>query len=238
MILALESLGDAMATLIIGNKNYSSWSLRPWVLMEMLGMPFVEHLEPFEGSDNYDRFREFSPSGKVPCLVEDGITIWDSLAVVERLAEIDPRVWPEAIAARAFARSVSCEIHSGFTAVRAACPMICRTQFRFQEASPAVDRELARLDELIAQGLETFKGSFMAGGQFTAVDAFLCPIAVRVSGFQLPLSLSSLDYCARLLALEPMQRWISEARAEPWVDEQEELTARKNAVVLTSDQDL
>lgn len=233
IIQRLGSIGDEMATLIIANKNYSSWSLRPWVLMKMLGMSFVEHLEPFEGADNYDRFRQFSPSGKVPCLIEDGITIWDSLAVVERLAEIDPRVWPESLAARAFARSVACEIHSGFSAVRMACPMICRTQFKFQTALPDVDRDIARLDELIGQGLKTFKGPFLTGAQFTAVDAFLCPMAVRVAGFQLQLSAASLDYCSRLLALEPMQRWIKEAKSEPWVDEQEELVARRNAVVLT-----
>ncbi len=224
-----------MATLIIGNKNYSSWSLRPWVLMKMLEMPFEERLERFQGPDNYDRFRQFSPSGKVPCLIEDGVTIWDSLAVVERLAEIDTRVWPETLAARAFARSVACEIHSGFMALRTACPMICRTQFKFQSASAEVDRDLVRLDELLQQGLENFGGPFLTGDRFTAADAFLCPIAVRVSGFQLHLSSSSLNYCKTLLALEPMQRWILEAKAEPWVDDLEEMAARRNAVVISAD---
>ena len=114
-----------MYTLYIANKNYSSWSLRPWLLMRALSIPFEEQLVAFEEGSNWARFREFAPNGRVPCLHDDGIVVWDSLGITEYLAERHSGVWPESAQARAWARSASAEMHSGFDALRGLCPMNC-----------------------------------------------------------------------------------------------------------------
>ena len=139
-----------MFDLYIANKNYSSWSLRPWVLMKALNIPFNEHVMPFEGGvgDSHATFTRFSPSGLVPCLVDsdDEVTVWDSLAIVEYLAETYPGVWPEDKAARAWARCASAEMHSGFGALRAECPMNCGVRVGLKELSAGLSNNLARLD--------------------------------------------------------------------------------------------
>src|SRR5262245_26820791 len=138
-----------MYQLFIANKNYSSWSLRPWVLMRELGIPFEEQLVPF----GTRAFREFSPTSRVPCLLDGDNTIWESIAIVEYLAEKTPRVWPGDPIARAWARSAAAEMHAGFQALRNICTMNCGIRVRIDPWPADVRQDVARIDELWSQGL-------------------------------------------------------------------------------------
>lgn len=211
-----------MYRLHIANKHYSSWSLRSWVLMRELGIAFEEQLSPFEPDSSWTRFRDFSPTGLVPCLVDGQHVVWESLAIVEYLAERHPGVWPADTAARAWARCASAEMHAGFAALRSQCPMSCGVRVRMAHLDDALLGSLARLDELWQQGLTRFGGPFLAGTAFSAVDAFFAPVAFRVQSFGLPLGEASAAYVERLLALSSMQQWYAEALAEPWIDPQHE----------------
>ncbi|MDN3555332.1 glutathione S-transferase family protein [Halomonas maura] len=214
-----------MYRLHIANKNYSSWSLRPWLLMRELEIPFAERLTPFDAGSSWASFRAFSPTGKVPCLIDGELAVWDSLAIVEYLAERHAGVWPEDSAARAWARSACAEMHSGFSALRGECPMNCGLRVRVTTPSTPLRHDLARLEELWQQGLEAFGGPFLAGEAFSAVDAFFAPVAFRVQGFELALGSSARDYVERLLARPGMQDWYRAALAEPWRDEPHEREA-------------
>ena len=220
-----------MYTLYIGNKNYSSWSLRPWVLMRELGIGFEEKLVPFVASGTPSPFTAFSPSGKVPCLVDGAITVWDTLAIAEYLAESHPAVWPRAVQARAFARSASAEMHSGFFALREVCSMSCGVRVRIGEWSDAVRRDLDRLDALWQDGLTRFGGPFLAGAAFTAVDAFYAPVAFRIQTYAPPLSEAARRYAARLLELPAMKSWYADALREPWRDVEHEQHVLKYGAV-------
>lgn len=207
-----------MLTLYIANKNYSSWSLRPWILMRVLDIPFEERLVPFTANSNWEEFRRFSPSGKVPALVTERGTIWDSLAIAEFLAEQYSNVWPSEQMTRAWARSASAEMHSGFVNLRERCSMNCGVEIRLHEESAALRRDIARINELWQEGLTRFGGPFLAGSQFTAVDAFYAPVAFRVRTYGLTLDAPAAAYAERLLALPAMQEWMKDAIAEPWRD--------------------
>ncbi|HSP32317.1 MAG TPA: glutathione S-transferase family protein [Halomonas sp.] len=211
--------------LFIANKNYSSWSLRPWVLMRQLQIPFTEHLMPFAGPDTAASFRAFSPSGKVPCLVDGDMRVWDSLAIAEYLAETHPGIWPEDRAARTWARCATAEMHSGFVQMRNICTMNCGLRVQLHDTPPALQAELARLDELWVEGIQRFGGHVLAGKEFTAVDAFFAPVAFRLQTYNLQLSVTAMEYVARLLMLEPMREWYDAALKEPWRDEMHEQDA-------------
>ena len=215
-----------MLKLYIGNKNYSSWSLRPWVLMRELEIGFEECLVPFPGPAEPNPFRAFSPSGKVPCLVDGDVTVWDSLAICEYLAERFPRVWPADARARAWARSAAAEMHSGFSNLRNTCTMNCGLRVQLRTVPPAVTSEWARIDELWREGLARFHGPFLAGGTFTAVDAFYAPVAFRIQTYSPVLSAAALDYAGRLRSLPAMRDWYEAALREPWREEQHEAEAR------------
>lgn len=225
-----------MFDLYIANKNYSSWSLRPWVLMKALNIPFNEHVMPFEGGvgESNATFRRFSPSGLVPCLVDSDVevAVWDSLAIVEYLAETYPDVWPEDKVARAWARCASAEMHSGFSALRNECSMNCGVRVALKEHSVGLTNNLARLNTLWQEGLERFGGPFLAGEQLSAVDAFYAPVAFRVQTFSLPLSEASQAYVQRLLAHPAMEEWYQAALAETWREPMHEQDTIKNAALL------
>ncbi len=212
-----------MYDLYIANKNYSSWSLRPWVLMRQLQIGFNEHLVPFGDPAAWDRYRETSPTGKVPCLLDGRSTVWDSLAIAEYLGERHRGVWPADAAARAWARCAAAEMHSGFTELRSRCSMSCGVRVRLKEFPRALERELARLGSLWNDGLGRFGGPFLAGGAFTAADAFFAPVAFRIQSYGLTLDDPSAAYAARLLELAPMRQWYAEGLAETWRDEPHEL---------------
>ena len=211
-----------MYRLYIGNKNYSSWSLRPWLLMQMLGIAFEEQLTPFGGG----AFEGFSPNGKVPCLDDDGAIIWDSLGITEYLAERHPGVWPSNLVARAWARCAAAEMHSGFGALREYCTMNCGIRVRLETPRPALDRDIARIESLWAEGLDRFDGPWLAGPEFSAVDAFFAPVAFRFQTYGVALGDRAADYAERLRALPAMQAWYAAALAEPWRDPAHEEEAR------------
>lgn len=226
-----------MFDLYIANKNYSSWSLRPWVLMKALEVPFNEHLMPFEGGSgkSHATFTRFSPSGLVPCLVDvtanSELAVWDSLAIVEYLAEQYANVWPSDKAARAWARSASAEMHSGFGTLRDECSMNCGVRVELNSLPANLNTDVKRLDALWQQGVERFGGPFLAGEHFTAVDAFYAPVAFRVQTFTLPVSEASQAYVKRLLALPAMQAWYQSALEEPWREPIHEAETLKNATL-------
>lgn len=208
-----------MYALYIANKNYSSWSLRPWVLLKTLGIDFDERFVPFLQGSSYEEFRKFSPTGLVPCLVDGDLTVWDSLAITEYAAEDHPQIWPADRAARAWARSAAAEMHSGFSALRNICGMNIGVRVRMAEISPALQANLDRMDELWNQGLSRFGGPFLAGETFTAVDAFFCPVAFRIQTYDLKLSDEALAYAERLRNLPAMQEWYEAGLAETIRDE-------------------
>ncbi len=205
-----------MYVLHIANKNYSSWSLRPWVLMRTLDIPFEEQLTPFPTGSSWDLYRPFSPSGRVPCLVDDGWAVWDSLAIAEYLAERHHGVWPVEAKARAWARSAAAEMHSSFTALRGACPMNCGLRVEPLPMSAALKQDLFRLGDLWNDGLARFGGPFLAGAHFTAVDAFFAPVAFRVQSYGLSFEGAAAAYPTQLLGLPAMQDWYASGLAETW----------------------
>jgi glutathione S-transferase len=207
-----------MYQLYIANKNYSSWSLRPWVLMRELQIPFVEHMLPFGEASSWDPYRKISPSGKVPCLIDDGTIVWDSLAIAEYLAERHEAVWPANRGARAWARSAAAEMHSGFNELRNRCSMTCGVRVRLKEFPMALDRDITRLSALWSDGLQRFGGPFLTGSAFTAVDAFFAPVAFRVRSYGLTLDSVAAEYGVRLLSLRTMKDWYTDALKEKFRD--------------------
>ncbi len=223
-----------MYELHIANKNYSSWSLRPWVLMRALGIPFKERIHPFGEGSNWEEFRAFSPSGRVPCLHDGDTVVWDSLAIAEYLGERHPGVWPEDAPARAWARSAAAEMHAGFGELRTRCSMSCGQRVELAEQGPALMADVARIDELWSEGLDRFGGPYLAGNGVTAVDAFYAPVVFRVQTYGLPLSEPSQAYVERMLDHQAMREWYDAALAETWRDEAHELDIR-SAGTVTAD---
>lgn len=216
-----------MYKLYIGNKNYSSWSLRPWILMRALEIPFEEELIPFDVGTSFDKFRSFSRSGLVPCLHDGDIVIWDSLAIAEYLAESHATVWPAEPSVRAWARCVSAEMHSGFSALRNQCSMNCGLRVALNGIDAELHKDLDRIDEIWTEGLSRFGGPFLAGDCFTAADAFYAPVAYRAQTFDLPLGAAARAYADTLIALPAMQDWYQAALQEPWreIHHEEEILA-------------
>jgi glutathione S-transferase len=203
-----------MYDLYIANKNYSSWSLRAWVLMRELRLAFREHLVPFGQEASWQSFRKVSPSGKVPCLVDGDTVVWDSLAIAEYLAEANDAVWPEQAEARAWARSAAAEMHSGFSELRGRCSMTCGQRIRLHETPAALEHDIARLGGLWIEGLRRFGGPFLAGKAFTAVDAFYAPVAFRIQSYRLPLDAPAAAYAEHLLGIGAMREWYAAALKE------------------------
>ena len=203
-------------TLITANRNYSSWSLRPWVLMRALGIAFEDRIEPFLAPDNYDAFRAFSPSGLVPVLIDGTRTVWDSLGIVLYLAERHAGVWPDDAEARAWAQCATAEMHGGFGAVREAYLMNVGVRVAPLPPSPQCARQIARLGEIWAEGLARFGGPWLAGAAFTAVDAFYAPVAFRVRTYGLDIGEAGAAWVARLLDHPAMLEWEEAALAESW----------------------
>ena len=204
-----------MITLYVANKNYSSWSLRPWVLMRQLGIAFDEQVRPFTDGPAL-AFGDVSPSGRFPCLVDGDTVVWDSLSIAEYVAEAHPQVWPVDRQARAFARSAAAEMHSGFQSLRNICGMNVGIRVELKEIPAGLATDIARLDALWTDGLTRFGGPFLAGSTFTAADAFFCPVAFRVQTYDLKLSAPARAYAQRLLDLPAMQDWYQAALKETW----------------------
>ena len=203
-----------MYTLYIGNKNYSTWSLRAWVLMKTLGIAFEEKQFALYRPETPARLRQVSPSSRVPCLHDGDVVVWDSLAIAEYLAERHDGVWPKDAIARAWARSAAAEMHSGFARLRDEFGMNVKLRSA-KSPSPAVAGEIARIVELWREGRERFgrDGDFLCGA-FTAVDAFWCPVAFRFQTYGVALDGTAAAYCRALLALPAMREWAADAADE------------------------
>lgn len=213
-----------MMKLYIGNKNYSSWSMRSWVLLKQAGIPFEEVMVRFDAFTPDSQFkaalRPLSPTGKVPLLVDGELVVWDTLAIAEYVAEQFPgkTLWPADKAARARARSVCAEMHSGFTALRSHCPMNIEARLPGQGAliwrdQAAVRGDVARLVAMWQQCLRMSGGPLLFG-PFTAADAYFAPICMRLVSYALPLPADIQAYVQRVCALPGVSAWIDGALAE------------------------
>ncbi len=221
-----------MYTLHIANKNYSSWSLRPWILLRELQIPFAEHMVPFHLAAEWEAYRRISPNGKVPCLTDEHLTVWESLAIVEYLAERHAGVWPAHAAARAWARSAASEMHAGFGELRNRCSMSCGVRVQLSTVTAALTADLNRISALWNEGLDRFGGPFLAGSSFTAVDAFFAPVAFRIRTYGLKLDPVSQGYVARVLELEGMRDWYAAGLQEPWRDAAHDADVSNSGQVL------
>ena len=211
-----------MYKLTIANKNYSSWSLRPWILMKELSIPFEEHLIVFGDEPAWDDFKKSSPSGLVPSLDDGQTVVWDSLAITEYLAERHSEIWPGDKDARAWARCAAAEMHSGFSALRSECGMNCGLKVRLTSISNELAADIGRIETLWVDGLTRFGGPFLAGDNFTAVDAFFSAVVFRIQTYGLELNDIAQAYVQRMLALESMQEWHQAGIQETWRDESHE----------------
>ena len=210
--------------LYIAYKNYSSWSLRPWIAMKVAGIDFEETVLPFYHNDSLDKLGErYQIPAQVPVLVEDELVIWDSLAIMETLAEQFPDrgLWPSDPALRALARCAAAEMHSGFTTLRSTCPMNCRSQKRLTDENRAlVQGDLIRLEEVWShfERTERPEGDFLCG-QFSIVDAMYAPVMWRVVGYGLDVSPAFAKWAKAMQELPAMQEWLSAADNEEWTIE-------------------
>ena len=212
-------------TLVIGNKAYSSWSLRPWILLRHAAVPFEEVRIPLYRDDSAAALARWSPSGKVPVLLDDGQTVWDSLAIVEHLAERFPDrcAWPRQPAARAMARSISAEMHAGFAALRAELPFNCRARRRVS-ASEAARQDIARIAALWRDCRERFgaDGPWLFGA-FSPADAMYVPVALRFVTYGVTLDGAAAAYVQTVAADAAVREWIAAGRDEPEVIQSNEV---------------
>jgi glutathione S-transferase len=203
--------------LIIGNKNYSSWSLRPWLAMKHFGLDFHEIRIPLYTPDAPAQIRQYSPSGKVPALRHGDRTVWESLAICEYLVEEFPELpWlPKDKVARAIARSISAEMHAGFQALRNAMPMNCRARFPGQGVTPDVQRDIDRITTIWQDCRQQFgrSGAFLFG-DFTIADAMFAPVVLRFVTYDVQLNSICRAYADAILALPALQEWIAAGRVE------------------------
>lgn len=206
--------------LIIGNKNYSSWSLRPWLGLKVAGIPFEETVLNLYEPDARSKRLAYSPTGKVPFLIDGEIKVWDSMAIAEYVAEKFPekQLWPQDVAARAIARSISAEMHSGFSALRNECGMDIRTRIK-KEITPDVQADIDRIVGLWSDCRARFgAGGPFLFGQFSWADAFYAPVVTRFATYAVALPPVAQAYVETILALPAMQDWIAAAKAEPWTN--------------------
>jgi len=212
-----------MLQLVIGNKNYSSWSMRPWVLMRHFGIAFDEVKLRFDfsaGSAFYRELARYTPAGCVPVLLIDGFAVWDTLAIAETLADLHAAlpIWPCEPLDRARARSLAAEMHAGFSALRSHFPMNIEASLpevgaRLLAAEPATQRDLARIDAMWSERLQQSGGPFLFG-PFGAIDAYFAPVVARTRCYALPLSTTAQAYADRVWAASGVNAWVADATAE------------------------
>ncbi len=208
-----------MLKLVIANKLYSSWSMRPWMVLRAFDIPFEEIAIPLRQENSKARLAEYSPSGKVPVLIDGDQAIWESLAIIETLAERFPAkpIWPSEAKARAHARAASNEMHGGFMPLRAGCPMNLGAKFKTPELTEALKANVDRVEAIWAEARARFGG---AGpylyGAFSAADAMYAPVVTRLDSYQLPVKANTRVYMDTILAHPACAAWKSAALVEPW----------------------
>lgn len=204
--------------LVIGNKNYSSWSLRPWLLLSYHALPFEEARIPLNQDDTYTVLSQYTDAGKVPVLKDGDLTIWDSMAICEYVSEqyLDGGGWPSSIRARAEARSCSAEMHSGFSGIRGQLPMNCRATGRHVSPNTTLELEVARVDRIWSQYRKIYSsaGSWLFG-EFSIADCMFAPVASRFKTYGINISTTSKEYMHFVLDHEQMRKWVKQALAEP-----------------------
>lgn len=205
--------------LVIGNKNYSSWSLRPWLGLKVARIPFEEKLVVLRQPETQEALRRFSPAGKVPVLLDGDATIWDSLAIAEYLAERFPekRFWPDDVKARALARSICAEMHSGFGALRTECSMDVRSR-KSVVSTPELQKDIDRVVAIWTDTIERFGGETgFLFDRFTWADAFFAPVVSRFITYGIETPPRARRYMEQISSLPAMKEWVAAAEQEPWV---------------------
>jgi glutathione S-transferase len=203
--------------LIIGNKNYSSWSLRPWLAMKEFGVDFEEIRIPLYLPESPAQIKQYSPSGKVPALLDDKLSVWDSLAIVEYLAEKFPDLnwWPQEKMARSIARSISAEMHSGFANLRQNMPMNCRARYPGKGMTPELAKEIERITAIWSESRQQFgAGGEMLFGNFSIADAMYAPVVMRFITYGVDLNPVCQSYADAIVSLPAMQEWLEAAKVE------------------------
>ena len=211
-------------TVVIGNKNYSSWSLRGWLMARIAGIEFEEIVIPLDLPETQAAIRKHSPSGRVPVLLHRGLAVWESLAIAEYLNDLKPEVglWPASAAARAHARSISTEMHAGFSELRNHMPMNIRASYPGKGMTPGVRADIERITSIWRDCRKRFSGAFQNDdgflfGAFGAADAMFAPVATRFRTYGVKLDTDSEAYCSAVLAHPAMKEWIDAAKHEPWL---------------------
>jgi glutathione S-transferase len=208
-----------MLKLVIANKLYSSWSMRPWLVLSAFCIPFEEILIPLRTPDSRSQILEHSPSGKVPALLDGDVTVWDSLAIIEYLAEKFPdlEIWPKNGQARAHARAISNEMHSGFQTLRANCPMHLGARYATPPITEPLQANIDRVEDIWSEARNRFGGGqpFLYG-DFSAADAMYAPVIARFDSYQIPVRESTRAYMDSILAHPSFVTWRDAALVEPW----------------------
>lgn len=212
-----------MLRLVIANKVYSSWSMRPWMVMRAFDIRFEETVIPLKRPETENAIAKVSPSGKLPVLIDGDLAIWESLAIIEYLAEneVDKQIWPRNREARAHARAISNEMHGGFLALRQACPMNLAKRFNTPELSDDLKANVARIETIWRDtrarfGTRTHDSGPYLFGPFTAADAMFAPVVTRLDTYQIPVAADTRTYMDTVLAHPAFLDWKSAALAEPW----------------------
>src|SRR4051794_27394429 len=208
-----------MPTLVIANKLYSSWSLRPWILMKHLGMAFDEIVIPLDQPTTRAEVLKHSPAGKVPILIDGDVTVWESLAIMEYLGDAHRApVWPADPKARAMARSVAAEMHAGFPALRSACPMNLGKRYANRDRGEAVSRDVARFETIVDQARGRFaQGGAFLFGAFSAADAMFAPLVTRLDTYSIPVGERVRSYMDAVLSMPAFRDWRAAALKETWI---------------------
>ena len=214
----------APLTLVIGNKNYSGWSLRPWLFMKHVGLEFQELMVPLDTPETREQIDRYTPSGRVPVLRQGALCVWDSLAICEYIAELSGKGWPQAPEVRAVARAVCAEVHSGFSTLRSLWPMNARARNRRTAITAALEADIERIDEM----WNDCRGRFGAGGpwlfgEYGVADAMYAPVVLRFNTYGARISQTARWYMASVLEDGPLQEWLQAAKQEPWTIAAEEV---------------
>ena len=210
----------AKLRLVIANKNYSSWSLRPWLAMAMAGIDFDESMVLLDTPGTKKQIGEHSPAGRLPVLHHGKITIWETLAILEYLAETFPakNLWPKPKSARALARAISSEMHAGFSGLRNACPMNLRRPSKAVKLDEATLRDITRIEEIWRDCRKTYgKGGKFLFGKFCNADAMFAPVVTRFETYSIPVAKDTRTYMDAVMATKAFQSWKAAAFAETWI---------------------